>query len=499
MAKFNTNTSKVNSTPDTVNVECFEAFSKDFQREVASLVLNSMVNGDSFYETESERLNRIEKFVTENPEEAEFLGKAMVYARTEGNLRSVTHYLGGMLVENVKGQPFMKNALNKSMIRPDDALEMVALWNSRNKKSIPNALRKAIKVSLENKWDAYQLKKYFGNGNVKVSNLINICHPTPKNKEQEVMFKQALEGKLPAIQTAQTVNAGSTGEDRAQNYASMLKERKLGYMALLKNLKNMLEAGVDDETVDNIVSLLTNKNAVLKSRVLPFRFVQAYNMIDAMEIDKFKAKKILDAIEKGFILSAGNIGIASDDEKVAILLDESGSMGGWCSPETGKEPFSIGKVLMASMLCGLKKENVVGYLWANRSREVNINKGPMTFIKETRTQGGGTNLGASITELIRTKTVVDKIVVLTDMQENQIGGWGDKSFNEMMKDYRKINPNVKVLFWNLEGYGKGTPMKLTHNVLEVAGFSDKILSVIPKMWKDKDALINEIKAINLNS
>jgi len=199
------------------------------------------------------------------------------------------------------------------------------------------------------------MKKYFGNGKVKVSNLVNICHPTPKDEAQRLMFKQVLENTLPNIATAQTVNAGSTGEVRAQNYAAMLKERKLGYMALLKNLKNMLEAGVDDETVDNMCTLLRNKNAVLKSRVLPFRFTQAYFMVDSMSIDRFKSQKLLKAIEDGFVLSSGNIGIASGNEKVAILLDESGSMGGWGSHETGKEPFSIGKTLMASMLAGLDK------------------------------------------------------------------------------------------------------------------------------------------------
>jgi len=307
MAKFNTNTN-VTKTPDTLNTAGFPSFSRnDFRKEVATIILNSMVNGDSYYQSEEDRLKSIEASVVEHPEFAEFLMKAMVYARTEGNLRSVTHFLAGMLVENVKGSTSLKPALEKSLIRPDDAQEIVALWNSRNTKSIPNALRKAIKNRLENKWGAYQLKKYYGNGNVKVSNLINICHPTPKDEEQRLVFKQALENKLPNIDTAQTVNARSTGDDRAQNYATMLKERKLGYMALLKNLKNMLEAGVSDETVEDICNLLRNKNAVLNSKVLPFRFVQAYNIVDNMGIDKFKAKKILKAIEDGFALSAGNV------------------------------------------------------------------------------------------------------------------------------------------------------------------------------------------------
>ena len=504
MAKFNQTTKGVNSTPDTTNVAGFAAFSRnDFKQEVASVVLNTMLNGDSYYEKEADRIGRIEKFVSQNTENGEFLAKAMVYTRNEGNLRSVSHLMGTLLAENVKGTSFLKPALVKSMIRPDDATEMVALWNSRHPgKMIPNSLRKAVKLSLENRWDAYQLKKYFGNGAVKVSNLVNLSHPTPKDEAQRTMFKQALEGTLPNIATAQTVNAGSTGEDRAQNYANMLAERKLGYMAALKNIKNILEAGASDETIDSLCSLLTNENAVLKSRLLPFRFTQAYGIVDAMNMDRIKAKKILKAIEQGFIYSSKNIPIVEDGESVAILLDESGSMGGYYGDidMTEKYPFMIGKTLMASMLLGLDKDKTLGYLWADNAREVSIDGSPMEFIKKTRTQGGGTNLGQSISMLIKSKTVVDKLVIFTDMQQNSIGnGWrsDSKDFNSMINDYRKIAPKVKILFWNLAGYGEGTPMKLNNGVLEVAGFSDNMLSVIPKMWKDKDALVREIEAIEL--
>jgi hypothetical protein len=160
---------------------------------------------------------------------------------------------------------------------------------------------------------------------------------------------------------------------------------------------------------------------------------------------------------------------------------------------------------MASMLCGLDKDKVVGYLWADRSREVSIDDSPMKFIKNTRTQGGGTDVWASISKLIETKTFVDKLLIFTDMEMYSVGSGYNyygftspkREFKDMVKEYRTINPNVKVLFWNLQGYG-GTPMKLDHNILEVAGFSDNILKVIPKVWTDKDALINEIEAIDLS-
>ena len=501
MAKFNKSTRGINSKPDTTNAAGFAAFSRDdFKMNVASVVLNTMMKGDSFYETESERIKNIETFVSKDTENGEFLAKAMVYARNEGNLRSVSHLMGTLLTENVKGTNFLKPALVKAMIRPDDATEMIALWNTRNPgKMIPNSLRKAVKLSLENKWDAYQLRKYFGNGSVKVANLINIAHPTPKDENQRVMFKQALEGKLPKIKTAQTVNAGATGKDRARAYKVMLLERKLGYMAALKNIKNILEAGADEETVDALVALLENEKLVLKSRLLPFRFTQAYVIVDKMNIDRIKAKRILKAIEQGFIYSSKNISIVEDGESVAILLDESGSMGSWGETSLDeKTPFGIGKTLMASMLVGLDKNKTLGYFWADRAREVSVDGSPMEFIKRNDTKGGGTNLGGAINLLIESKTKVDKLVIFTDMQQNEISGWsGQKSFHEIVKDYRKINPDVKILFWNLEGYGKGTPMKLNDDVLEVSGFSDNMLQVIPKMWKDKNALIKEIENIDL--
>lgn len=519
MSKFNTNTNtQKNVVADSVNKAGGKAYSySNAKQEIASVILSSMINGNSYYETEAARINRIIKMVAEG-EDKEFLAKAMVYVRNEGNLRSVSHIMGSILAENVKGSNFLRSALVKSMVRPDDMTEMVALYNSRNgDKMVPNVLRRSMKDALETKWDEYQLKKYLGVSNgVKLRDVVKMAHPKPavlvakgKAKDADV-FKRVIEGTLDNIATAQTVNAGSKGEDRAQNYYAMLSEGKLGYMAALKNLKNILESmtafGAADKElmVDKLCGLLRNERACRKSMVLPFRFTQAYMMAKQIDMDRILNKKLLRAIEDGFILSAKNIPIVEGDEKIALMLDESGSMGGWNGEDmTQTTPFMLGKTMMASMMTGLDKDNVVGYLWADRAREISVDGRPFDFIQNTRTQGGGTDLGSAIAGLIKTKTFVDKLVIFTDMQQNAIGGsyWGSRSgskeFKDMVADYRKINPNVKVLFWNLQGYGKDTPMKLNHDVLEVSGFSDKMLSVIPKMWKDKDALIREIEAIQL--
>lgn len=509
MAKFNTTTAGSTRKPDTTNRAGGEAFSRNARQEVASVILSSMINGNSFYEKESDRINRIIKMIAES-DDSEFLAKAMVYVRTEGNLRSVSHIMGAILSENVKGSTFLRSALTKTMVRPDDMTEMVALYTSRNKgKILPNVLRRSMKDALETKWDEYQLKKYLGEkSSVKLRDVVKLTHPEPtplvnmgKAKDADV-FKRVIEGTLDAIETAQTVNSGYTGESRAENYYKMLSENKLGYMAALKNLKNILEAMATSSTdkrdmmVDKLVGLLTNEKMCHNSMVLPFRFVQAYEMVKNMNMDKIVLKKLIRAIEDGFILSAKNIPIVDEGERVALLLDESGSMGGgWGNRRAdGQTPFSIGKTLMASMLTGLDKDLTVGYLWADNAREISIEGRPFDFIQRTSTQGGGTDVASAFQGLIRSKTVVDKIVIFTDNQ-----GWRSTASEvaRQVEQYRKLSPKVKILFWDLEGYGSGTPMKLNNNILEVSGFSDNMLSVIPKMWKDKDALIKEILAIQL--
>ena len=158
------------------------------------------------------------------------------------------------------------------------------------------------------------------------------------------------------------------------------------------------------------------------------------------------------------------------------------------------EPFNIGKSLTASMLCGLDKSSTIGYLWARDAREISVNGSPFDFIDRVHAAGGGTDLGCAFDELIKTRTVVDKIVIFTDEEQTYFG-----DLPEMVREYRKISPRVKILFWNLAGYSGGTPLKLSNNILEVSGFSDKLLEVARNMLKfgDLNYLVKEIESIVL--
>lgn len=180
MPKFNK--SKVDrSTPDSTNLAGGVSYDRNsIKADIASVVLTSMLNGDSFYETEKDRLKRIESLAS-NPDVGEFVAKAAIYSRVECNLRSVSHFLAVILAENLKGQSFLKGSFEKIILRPDDALEIVSLWNTRNPgKMLPNSLRRGIKMALESKFDEYQFKKYLNErSKVKLRDVVKICHPNP--------------------------------------------------------------------------------------------------------------------------------------------------------------------------------------------------------------------------------------------------------------------------------------------------------------------------------
>lgn len=488
MAKFNT-TSKSPTPFETTNFSGGIGYARNTdldskKQEIASIILNSMLKTDSYYQSTDDRLNVIETFFKEENLH-NFLAKTAVYVRNEGYLRSISHFLVVLIAENIKGSDYARNAMFKTLIRGDDLTEIVSLWNTRNPgKMIPNSLRRALKDKLEI-MDDYQLRKYQGKKlKTKLRDVAKLARPNPEKSKGNI--KALIEGKLPAIQTAQTINAGGIGEERAENYREALQNKNLGLMAALKNIKNILESGADSETISLLNDLLRNDKAILNSKILPFRYLDAWRAVKNINsnIDRFIIKELVNSLEYGFSLSAKNIEFVEENEKVAILLDESGSMDG--------SPFENGRALTASLLSGLDKKNTIGYLWATRAREINIDGGAFDFMERTHCNGGGTDLGSAFSELRRTGTFVDKIIIFTDMQQN-----GISNVQSLYKEYRKINPAVKILFWNLEGYGSSTPIKLDNNVLEVCGFSDKILELIPLFWKDKQALVHAIENVQL--
>lgn len=499
MSKFNT---KGTNAIETSNMEGGKSYiRKDVRKEITSVILNSMLKGDLYYQKESDRIGQILDLIKSaiDSKNIEFLLKSMIYTRTVANLRSVTHLMAIGILENTNNNPLIRKAITKTIIRPDDSTEMVSLWNARHNKSdkslmVPNALRRAIRDVFESKFDEYQFKKYASStSKVKLSDVVKLCHPRGRFE----LFKNLIEGTLPEIATMQTKLSG--GEKANIAFKELLVTRKLGYMAAIKNIRNAIENGLDDEGFELWVKFITNDNAIANSKMLPFRYVDAWNEISKLTIDEFRKESIRKALETAFAKSAMNTELIDSNDKIAIILDESGSMCG--------QPFDIGKTLAASTVLCLGNAQVLFYSFAEDCRKIEISEikeSPFNWINNFNANGGGTHFSAPMKRLIETNTKVDKIIVFTDMQmysanRNSIFSFnsGDDKFKVYYDQYKEINPEVKLLFWNLQGYPGGTPLYLNKDITEVAGYSDSMLKVIAKIWNDPDFLIKEIESITI--
>ncbi len=61
-----------------------------------------------------------------------------------------------------------------------------------------------------------------------------------------------------------------------------MDHNKLPFMAMLRNLRNIIKANVDPKYHAMIIGRLTSEKAVAGSRQFPFRFFSAYEVLDQL-------------------------------------------------------------------------------------------------------------------------------------------------------------------------------------------------------------------------
>jgi len=330
MPKFNKRASlgtEVESHPDRVeNYEGGIAFKTDSKTELTLRFLTYLVREPKFYTPNAEEeMNTIQALIAIVAEEdPEYLMKLATYARSQMYLRSAPVF---MLVESAQYdsvKPHIRRYTPTIIKRADELAETIAYFiskhgeiGSRGKASLPNSLKRGIADAFHN-FDAYQFAKYDRGGTVKLRDVVKLVHPKPKNEEEALLFKQVKDRTLPIPETWETVI--STNGSTKENWESIIP--KMGYMAKLRNLRNFLKLGVDLEPV---IQHLTNPKAVKNSKQFPFRFYNAYKVLQGLEEgNPFERQKLTNAIEKALELSVENL--PKLDGNTFITSDESGSM-----------------------------------------------------------------------------------------------------------------------------------------------------------------------------
>src|SRR5215470_4014170 len=274
----------------------------DAKRELRRTVLTCLLWEDTFYEKGNDIAKRIVELVARN--KAEDVAALAREARDKMELRHVPLFLSRELARRKGAGPLVAETLEHVIQRADELGEFVALYWKVGKEPLSAGVKRGLAKAFT-KFDAYQLAKYNRQDTVKLRDVLFLCHAKPKNEEQAETWKNLVENTLESPDTWEV--ALSAGKDKRETWERLLREGKVGGMAVLRNLRLMLAAGVAPK-------LVAERLEMGIARALPFRFVTAAR----------HAPKLEQAIEKAML--KGIAGLEKLPGVTGLLVDVSGSM-----------------------------------------------------------------------------------------------------------------------------------------------------------------------------
>jgi 60 kDa SS-A/Ro ribonucleoprotein len=378
---------------------------------------------DNFYSNGTEVATLMRQLVREVP--AAKCAELAIKAREEQKLRHAPLLIVyEMTLASKEHRELVGDTLARVIQRPDEITEFVAIYWKLNGKKTP--LSKQVKKGLAaafNKFNEYSLAKYNRDKDIKLADVLALVHAKPKDKETGLLFaklankdhlpKKTKSAQYPVANTYRALNkefvglatpdtwevALSAGSDKKETWERLVREDKLGGLAVIRNLRNMQEAGVSDAVIKQA---LTQMNA---ERVLPFRFIAAAKFAPKFEGHLETAMfKCLD----GHVKLAG---------KTVLLVDVSGSMDAKVGGKSDLARVDAGAAL--AMLLREVCEDVVIYTFSDSEVLVPTRRGFALAESIKKSQyHSGTYLGRSAAAVANAEYDADRVIVITDEQSH---------------------------------------------------------------------------------
>jgi 60 kDa SS-A/Ro ribonucleoprotein len=459
----------------------------DAKTKLYMLACTSMMSGDLFYEKQYERLERFRNLFAEvahTKSGGEFLRKLTYYVREHMKLRTMPAIMVGEALVN--GLEEAAGCAKHAWKRGDEHLETMAYLKASGEKWF-RALRRLVAQRL-NEMSARSLIKYqCKNKSISQRDAIKIVHPVPDSEEKGALFKFIVHGKdaltpdekrfLPEgnISWEQNVSEkGSTKEVWTESIGLM------GYMALLRNLRNIIESGVDHDVLLGVASRIESQEEVLKSKQLPFRFLSALR-----SLPHNAPLRIREAIYTAMNEAARNA--PNLPGETLVLVDLSGSMQYQLSARS-----TVTRLDAAACLAGIFASRGAVDLWAFGTSAGRLDIAPWTPVGSVVSAvvgavgrfGHGTNIGSSL-EVALAASAADRVLVLTDMQSHD-----SLSHNA----WKFLHRGGQLYMMDLTGYSS-TPAPSRENVHHISGFSERVFDwILAVEEKDPVQMIMELEA-----
>lgn len=441
-------------TPDTTNQQGYAAYSQDKWLTLLTM-LNTLKFEPQYYRSQTQTLKELQALIDNCAKEDLYLTcQCIVYSRCLGEgMRTISHASSVFIAPYISGQEYSKrfySLWNKKeqkggvIFRPDDMAEILAGYVALNIQiqqtvttvngvsvsndvkilgpKLSNAMKKGFKSALES-LDTYSLLKYKSN----LIDIINLVHPSPKLSKATVEYNGEKISTIDAIMkgynvSANTweVNQGEAGQivakavkegkltdkeaketltqAKADNWKELLDTNKLGILAALRNLRNVLINNPESSTITKLCELVSNPTLIREGKIMPYQLDLA-NEIMIAEFNSPYARQISQALAKGYELAIPNLSALIPGQNV-IFLDQSGSMG--CGIKLPGQKHSsrtscISKAaLIAATIAKATNADIICFGSSAKYVQYNPNLDVFTLAKQLATADmGGTNLATA--------------------------------------------------------------------------------------------------------
>lgn len=365
----------------------------------------------------------------------ETLAALAIEARSKAHLRHAPLLLLEVLTRTGKGR-MIGDTIAEVLQRADEPGEFLAVCKARGMKTLSKQMKVGLARAIK-KFDEYQLAKYNRDAAFKLRDVMFLSHARPRDEAHEALFKRLAQNELETPDTWEVALSG--GANKRETFERLIREGNLGYLALLRNLRNMQEAGCDMELVRD--AIIARKNGA--NRVLPFRYVAAARACPQLE----------PAIDQA--LSEAISEMPALPGKTAILVDVSGSMDVPLSTRS-----DLKRIDAAAALASIIHGDLRVFTFSNMCVEVAPRRGMAGVDVVIRSQvHGGTLLGQAV-DAINRQVPHGRLIVVTDEQSH------DRVPDPAAKRAYMINVASAK---NGVGYGRWT---------HIDGFSENVIRFI---------------------
>lgn len=490
-------------------------------QELYLATATQMVLTEKFYGNKNDQHERWISLVREMAKrDPEYVLRLAAYTRNEMKLRTAPIVLlVETVLENIDPNTHQLDTETREAIvkfaphiikRADEMAEIIAYYisikgqigtDTKGKNGLPNVLKTVIKKELaSDKFSDYNIiKNDKNNATVSFRDLLRIVHPKPSDKKTAEFYRKVVKRESFDMIAQETwegiISQGGSNKETWSKAAAVMP-----IFATVRNIRNLFDNDVDFKVIrDEVISKLTNRDQVMKSRLLPFRFYQAYKEVKERNFETSAA------LEQAILTSTMD-NVPKFEGITACFVDVSGSMHSKASDKSTMEMMEIGALFGAVIMKKNGRNNTILCGYDSTIHPIKANENDSIFhimSKILQNNGGATYAYLCVEFLLQNHVKVDRMIFFSDMQSYSSSsagyslGAGSISYSGMgryspprqyahstslemlIEIYRKeVNPDVKVYDINLQDYGTIDVNPNRPNVVIMGGWSERVFDLI---------------------